>query len=136
VKTPARVLGLAFLSVFSLGCVSLSLRGEKVRLTKSAADVAECRVLGDVEANPPFGTPNSVRNVASRPPGLQVSRIVARRSRSASIAADTILRAFASKNCPFLSPVSLMSVTTSFSWSLLSAGMGDLLGREPIPRAA
>lgn len=51
------------------GCTSLSLRGERVRLTTSAGDVIECREIGEVQADPPFGTPdswsNSLRNQAA-----------------------------------------------------------------------
>lgn len=31
------------------GCTSLSLKGERVRLTTSPADVTDCRAVGDVE---------------------------------------------------------------------------------------
>lgn len=43
-------------------CTSLSLRGERVRLTNQPADVADCRALGDVQANPPFVGPNDWKN--------------------------------------------------------------------------
>jgi hypothetical protein len=62
VKALARVLGLALLSVFWLGCTSLSLKGERVRLTKSADDVAGCRAVGNVQADPPFVGPGDWKN--------------------------------------------------------------------------
>ena len=39
-------------------CTSVSLQGERVRLTKAPADVTGCRAVGDVQANPPFVGPN------------------------------------------------------------------------------
>lgn len=54
----------------STACVSLSLAGEKVRVTKYESDVAGCRYLGDVEAHPPFHGPHDamykLRNEAGK----------------------------------------------------------------------
>jgi hypothetical protein len=44
------------------GCVTLAPEAEKVKIAKSAADVAGCRVLGAVEAHPPFAGPNDGMN--------------------------------------------------------------------------
>jgi hypothetical protein len=43
-------------------CTSLSLKGERVRLTRSPADVTDCRAVGDVRASPPFVGPNDWKN--------------------------------------------------------------------------
>lgn len=45
------------------GCTSLSLKGERVRLTTTAGDVTECRAVGDVQANPPFVSPGDWKNM-------------------------------------------------------------------------
>jgi hypothetical protein len=54
--------GLASLLLASMSCVSLSLAGEKVRVTKHDSDVEGCRFLGEVEAHPPFHGPNDAEN--------------------------------------------------------------------------
>ena len=63
-------IGLVILSLSSIGCVSLSLAGEKVRVTKHESDVEGCRVLGEVEANPPYWGPHdamyTLRNEAGK----------------------------------------------------------------------
>jgi Domain of unknown function (DUF4156) len=46
--------GLAVLLMASMACVSLSLAGEKVRITKHESDAEGCRFLGEVEARPPY----------------------------------------------------------------------------------
>ena len=54
----------------SAACVSLSLAGEKVRVTKYESDVEGCRYLGDVESHPPFHGPHDamykLRNEAGK----------------------------------------------------------------------
>jgi hypothetical protein len=63
-------LGLALLFLTSAACVSLSLTGEKVRVTKHESDVEGCRYLGEVEAHPPFWGPHdamyTLRNEAGK----------------------------------------------------------------------
>lgn len=69
----------AFLLLTTLpACTSLSLRGEKVRLTKVPADVADCRAVGDVQADPPFVGPNDWKNKL--------------KNQAASLGADVVLR--------------------------------------------
>ena len=61
---------LVILSLASVGCVSLSLAGEKVRVTKHESDVEGCRFLGEVEAHPPYWGPHdamyTLRNEAGK----------------------------------------------------------------------
>jgi hypothetical protein len=45
-------MALVILSLSAMSCVSLSLAGEKVRVTKHESDVEGCRFLGEVEAHP------------------------------------------------------------------------------------
>ena len=63
-------LGLALLLLTSAACVSLSLAGEKVRVTKHESDVEGCRYLGEVEAHPPYHGPHdamyTLRNEAAK----------------------------------------------------------------------
>lgn len=63
-------MGLVILSLSSLACVSLSLAGEKVRVTKHESDVEGCRYLGEVEAHPPYRGPHdamyTLRNEAGK----------------------------------------------------------------------
>lgn len=63
-------IGLAILSLSSMACVSLSLGGEKVRVTKHESDVEGCRFLGEVEAHPPYRGPHdamyTLRNEAAK----------------------------------------------------------------------
>lgn len=63
-------MGLVVLSLSSLACVSLSLAGEKVRVTKHESDVEGCRYLGEVEAHPPYRGPHdamyTLRNEAGK----------------------------------------------------------------------
>lgn len=51
-------------------CVSLSLAGEQVRMTRHESDVKDCRYVGDVQAKPPFHGPNDaeskLRNEAAK----------------------------------------------------------------------
>lgn len=54
------------LSLSALACVSLSLAGEKVRVTKHESDVEGCRFLGEVEAHPPYHGPHRCRTGAGR----------------------------------------------------------------------
>jgi len=62
--------GLVLLSLCSMACVSLSLAGEKVQVTKHESDVEGCRYLGDVEARPPYHGPHdamyTLRNEAGK----------------------------------------------------------------------
>jgi hypothetical protein len=64
------MIGMAALLLFSVACVSLSLAGEKVRVTKHDSDVEGCRFVGDVEAHPPYHGPhdaeNTLRNEAAK----------------------------------------------------------------------
>ena len=55
-------LGLALLLLTATACVSLSLAGEGVRLTKHDSDVEGCKFLGEVEAHPPYHGPNDAEN--------------------------------------------------------------------------
>lgn len=63
-------LGLALLLLTSVACVSLSLAGEKVRVTKHESDVEGCRYLGEVAAHPPYHGPHdamyTLRNEAAK----------------------------------------------------------------------
>ncbi len=63
-------MGLAVLLLASLACVSLSLAGEGVRMTKHESDVEGCRFLGEVEAHPPYLGPHdaayTLRNEAAK----------------------------------------------------------------------
>ena len=58
------------LSLSSMACVSLSLAGEKVRVTKHESDVEGCKYLGEVEAHPPYHGPHDamykLRNEAGK----------------------------------------------------------------------
>lgn len=60
------------------GCRSLSLRGDRVRVTTHDDDVTGCRFLGEVKAHPPFVGPkdaeHTVRNKAAEL-GADVVRI-------------------------------------------------------------
>lgn len=71
-------IGLVILSLSSIGCVSLSLAGEKVRVTKHESDVEGCRFLGEVEAHPPYHGPHdamyTLRNEAGKIGGDVVVR--------------------------------------------------------------
>ncbi len=62
--------GLAAVLLFAAACVSLSLAGEKVRITKHEADVEGCRHLGEVAAHPPYRGPHdamyTLRNEAGK----------------------------------------------------------------------
>lgn len=63
-------IALVLLSLSSLACVSLSLAGEKVRVTKHESDVEGCKYLGEVEAHPPYHGPHdamyTLRNEAAK----------------------------------------------------------------------
>ena len=50
------------LSTLLSGCVSLAPEAEKVKVTKSASDVEGCRILGAVDAHPPYVGPNDGMN--------------------------------------------------------------------------
>lgn len=44
------------------GCVSVAPQAVGIRVTKVAADVAACAVLGTVKAEPPYVGPNDAEN--------------------------------------------------------------------------
>ena len=68
----AIVLGSIFAS-----CTSVSLRGERVRVTKHEADVRDCKLLGEVVSTPPWVGPNDAENDL--------------RNRAADLGADVVL---------------------------------------------
>ena len=69
---------LVILSLSAMACVSLSLAGEKVRVTKHESDVEGCKFLGEVEAHPPYHGPHdamyTLRNEAGKLGGDVVVR--------------------------------------------------------------
>ena len=60
-------------------CTSLSLRGELVRITTHATDAEGCKLLGDVRADPPYGTSKTAENKL--------------RNQAAELGADVVVRA-------------------------------------------
>jgi len=44
------------------GCVTVAPQATGIRVTKVAADVASCTVLGTVKADPPYVGPNDAEN--------------------------------------------------------------------------
>ena len=55
-------LGLLALAVTSGCTTTLTPDGHGVRVTRESADVAGCRSVGFVDANPPFSTPKDAEN--------------------------------------------------------------------------
>lgn len=43
-------------------CTSVSLKGERVRVTKADSDVTDCKLLGEVSSSPPWGGPSDAEN--------------------------------------------------------------------------
>ena len=71
-------LGLVILSLSFLACVSLSLAGEKVRMTKHESDVEGCRFLGEVEAHPPYRGPHDAMYILRNEAGKLGGDVVVR----------------------------------------------------------
>jgi hypothetical protein len=62
VKRTARVVLVIVILAPCVGYTSTSLKGERVRATKHESDVADCRLLGEVESFPPWVGPKDAQH--------------------------------------------------------------------------